>query len=982
MYFKKSLKIVILSLFLLTASFLHSQMIVRIDKGSMAELNLLESMSLKLCFEMEDFIVVAIDTPDVLRANNIDFILLSQDIKTEPLYIVSANRRETLGEGSFFGEIVIDESYFRVERLSSPLIDVQFQPGVKLIPVRVNERIYRNIRTSLPSPYDSTEASSGTTWEGLLNSVNADSIAYFIQGLEDFETRFAWHPNRFEVSQWIADQFRRFGYTDVEQDTFFAEAWGQGTLQANVIATVRGSVFPDRYVIVGAHHDSINQYGDWMVFAPGSNDNASGVAAVLEIARVMKLHDYQPLSSIRFITFAIEELGLHGAHHDANRIIEEGKNVAAMINSDMISYNASSNWLYSIRNYPGANFLTNLAQQKMAEFSMDSYTTTSMNANSDSWAYHSVGIPAIFFHIGEDDPYYHTSFDVLARQNMPYAELYIKMIADLTMQILGMLDSPEDFTIFDAGTGDALRAAWSGIDLDGVIYRLTVRNTENQESETYYTAENFLDIEFLSEGVMYEITLFTTYNNGESQGISRFATPQSIPRAVGDFYQVPELNQISFVWTKNQELDIERYKVYRREFPSGHFLEIASVPSSLSYWTDTTTENRIWYEYKINAVDTDGNQSPDSDIIETRHLNFDNGILVIDLTLNTEHNPLAPPLEAVTDFYQYILEGHDFEEIKYNNTTRIRIEEIGTYATLIVHKNSFNSTRSLELERLFRTIIGYGGNIIFTANDALSYLNNVTIYPREYQIGEFPRDYFKIETVNSNSTAMFAAGVSSGWNNLPNLEIDPSKIPANQNGKLNRMEVYTGSGFEVLYTYASGNADILSAESLPVDADKMSAFPVATSETDFDGLPVAIYTSRTNSHIVLTSIPLYFLKQEAAREFIGVVLHHFDTAVSDDDNPEPIYPERLNIRNYPNPFNPFTTIEFTLSAPDFVEVNIYNIRGQLVKSFPKEMYFVGRNSLQWDGTGISGDTLSSGLYLYQVKTDRGQSEVGRMVLLK
>ncbi|MCL2065673.1 MAG: hypothetical protein FWG98_15065 [Candidatus Cloacimonetes bacterium] len=59
--------------------------------------------------------------------------------------------------------------------------------------------------------------------DNIINSVCADSIAWFIQELEDFDTRYALHPNRFEVSEWIADQFTRFGYANVEKDYFLGE---------------------------------------------------------------------------------------------------------------------------------------------------------------------------------------------------------------------------------------------------------------------------------------------------------------------------------------------------------------------------------------------------------------------------------------------------------------------------------------------------------------------------------------------------------------------------------------------------------------------------------------------------------------------------------------------------------------------------------------------------------------------------------------
>ena len=69
-----------------------------------------------------------------------------------------------------------------------------------------------------------------------------------------------------------------------------------------MIATLTGIYEPQVYNIVGGHHDSYSS-GDPMVFAPGADDNASGTAAVLEIARVIKANNYQPESTIKVNNF-------------------------------------------------------------------------------------------------------------------------------------------------------------------------------------------------------------------------------------------------------------------------------------------------------------------------------------------------------------------------------------------------------------------------------------------------------------------------------------------------------------------------------------------------------------------------------------------------------------------------------------------------------------------------------------------------------
>lgn len=84
---------------------------------------------------------------------------------------------------------------------------------------------------------------------------------------------------------------------------------------------------------------------------------------------------------------------------------------------------------------------------------------------------------------------------------------------------------------------------------------------------------------------------------------------------------------------------------------------------------------------------------------------------------------------------------------------------------------------------------------------------------------------------------------------------------------------------------------------------------------------------------------------------------------------------------YPNPFNSSTTIKFSLPEEADVDLSIYNMLGQLVKSFKYENMASGERSIIWDGTGNSGDEVSSGVYLYRI-TAGGCKATSRMIFLK
>ena len=85
--------------------------------------------------------------------------------------------------------------------------------------------------------------------------------------------------------------------------------------------------------------------------------------------------------------------------------------------------------------------------------------------------------------------------------------------------------------------------------------------------------------------------------------------------------------------------------------------------------------------------------------------------------------------------------------------------------------------------------------------------------------------------------------------------------------------------------------------------------------------------------------------------------------------------------NYPNPFNPVTTLQFDLDYLSNVKVTIFNIRGNEVVTLQEGELEQGRHSLQWNASNASGQKVPSGLYLYRVSSD-SRTLTGKMLLLK
>ena len=141
------------------------------------------------------------------------------------------------------------------------------------------------------------------------NLVSQTNINTYLQEFEGLGIKTTGSTANNNAYNWLKNKYLSFGYTESEitKDTFTYN--GQST--SNIIVTKQGTKFPNTYVIICGHYDTVT--------GPGTNDNGSGVSVILEIARLLKNipTDY----SIRFINFSGEEQGLLGSAHYVSNVV-------------------------------------------------------------------------------------------------------------------------------------------------------------------------------------------------------------------------------------------------------------------------------------------------------------------------------------------------------------------------------------------------------------------------------------------------------------------------------------------------------------------------------------------------------------------------------------------------------------------------------------------------------------------------------------
>ena len=263
----------------------------------------------------------------------------------------------------------------------------------------------------------------------LTDEISADTLESLVVWLEGMGTRYALADNHRDVAENIKRRFIMIGYPDTRLDSFMIsnQQW-----QYNVIAVLAGNANPDSVCIIGAHYDDRLMPGDMTKIVPGANDNASGIAAAIELARVMKKNNYLPLNTIEFIAFADEEFGICGSKAYAEQAIRSAKKIKMMLNNDMIAYQPgtnSSDWVVNIMDYDNSHGLRKEAEQMCSKFTVLRFTNDNTNnEKSDSYRFFSNGYRALFFSSNKFEPeYYHSLNDVSGNCNFEYCSEIVKI---------------------------------------------------------------------------------------------------------------------------------------------------------------------------------------------------------------------------------------------------------------------------------------------------------------------------------------------------------------------------------------------------------------------------------------------------------------------------------------------------------------------------------------------------------------------------
>lgn len=284
--------------------------------------------------------------------------------------------------------------------------------------------------------------------QSVIDDVNLDSLMQYVRELTgetavQIGSEQAWIRSRhmdYTGNGWAADYIQQrlesWGYSVTLQDF---SATGR-----NVIAAHLGTEEPGQILILCAHYDCMPDEE----IAPGADDNASGVAGVLETARILANR-----SCHRTVLFALwdeEEQGCRGSEMYVYNLPAEEKNILYVINMDMIAWDSDDDYLALIGtgNDPSSKWIASIVHDVNLEHMIGlELLDTSSIIYSDQITFHDADFPAIGLHeniYGDKNEYYHNPGDVAAHFNQDYFYKICQLSAG-TAATLAVLD-PESKT--------------------------------------------------------------------------------------------------------------------------------------------------------------------------------------------------------------------------------------------------------------------------------------------------------------------------------------------------------------------------------------------------------------------------------------------------------------------------------------------------------------------------------------------------------
>jgi len=301
----------------------------------------------------------------------------------------------------------------------------------------------------------------------VIEQVNETMYLGYLENLTAFGPRVTGTPACEAAGDYLYNEFQSMGL-EVRYHN-----WSYGGYQdRNIEATLPGTnETSDAIYIICGHYDTVAN-------CPGADDDGSGVATVLSAANILNQYAFD--HTVRFVAFSGEEQWMLGSHEYAREAWENGDNIVAVLNVDMIGFAITSTHGNNIKVHK------NVASKWVSDFTINvsevyyDYIHLEViplgEAPSDQLYFWEYGYNGIFYHEYEFNYYYHTPQDTIENMNITYATKCSKLIVATLAELAQLSSTPPD--------APTISGVINGI--EGIEYDFTVVTIDPDNDEVYY----------------------------------------------------------------------------------------------------------------------------------------------------------------------------------------------------------------------------------------------------------------------------------------------------------------------------------------------------------------------------------------------------------------------------------------------------------------------------------------------------------------
>jgi aminopeptidase YwaD len=723
------------------------------------------------------------------------------------------------------------------------------------------------------------------------------------------------------VREWLVAKLESYGYAVQLHDA--------GIFGDNIVIEKTGTEFPDNKIVVGGHYDSV-------AGGPGINDNGSGIAALLEIARI--LSDFNTKKSLIIIFFTGEEDGFQGSRIWAQEASANNMQIDLMFNLDMFggisNRNGEPYTMTSItceRDEGNSTATNDAASWAVTDtLAMFTNTYTSIDAvidyaySSDYMVFEQEGyvITGYYEYVPEGNPYYHRATDILSNMDVDYLYQAVRGAVTFTAHMARTIDKFLSVSHDPLGIIEIVDAP--------VEVQARVATSANISSAMLYWSP---------DSITFSPLAMTLHSEDDDELVYTADVPgQAVGADVYYYFDFANEDNISSRLPENGT-----FKYAIRLDTTGPQLSVES-PSSVSIHSfpleliaDAEDEQgvaEVLLHYKIN----DGDEISQAMTIEVD---------------GKYHASWQPDIEH-GDVLNYKIIARD--QSANGNESFYPVD--GSFAELVIYNAEFHNFE------VYPATFALNGDWEWGQKEAFDPVNPFSgVYFVATGIG---RNY------SHNTHSEMVSPVISFLDDIDDLRLYFKHYYATENNDGGNVKIAADFGdwelIEPVAGYPNNNNYALGEPGF-------SGNSYYWQEAEFD---LSAYENATNIQFKVTFASDFF---NASR---GWYIDDFElrfagnggfTSIDENAISNGVAQSFELLRVYPNPFNPATKIEYRINQPGQVALTIYNLRGQRIDYKMVAHSGAGSFTQQWQAEGVA-----TGLYIVDVSF-KGRSMARQKVLL-